>query len=434
MLKFANLFTLSAIAVVTAIPLSASATAIDGALDVPFSTNTVTSMPRQSVSLAIQSDGKILTSNIDFVTRLNADGTLESGPLNSPGFDGIKNIAVDSSNRILVGGSFTAGDCVCGSGALTRLLPDGSVDGSFNIGTGFDGNVQKIQVLPDGKILLAGTFTHLDGNPVRPIVRLNQDGTLDPSWALDPSITSTNFSALTLLNDGSVIAAGGNLTASPDSFVYKLTSTGGRDPAFNIVTCTPNGSTDITSIKKTPSGSFVLAGTFQGCANHLSEGIIQITSTGAFDPTFDTGGGLTGGNSGQYGVDLYVQLDGKVILVGVFSGYNTTLTSGIIRLLPNGSVDPTFELGAGFDPNNQGKAMAIQPSGGILIGGIISGFNGTTVGNIIRLYNAPDVAPGPDNHTLPNTGMNTIFQSAIALGGLIMVLAGIALFRRKRSS
>jgi hypothetical protein len=41
---------------------------------------------------------------------------------------------------------------------LARLNPDGSVDTTFDPGTGFDSVPRQLVALPDGKILAMGTF------------------------------------------------------------------------------------------------------------------------------------------------------------------------------------------------------------------------------------------------------------------------------------
>ena len=62
---------------------------------------------------------------------------------------------------------------------IIRLLPDGSKDFSFNIGSGADGIVESVVLQSDGKILLGGHFKTFNGLPFAGLVRLNSDGTID---------------------------------------------------------------------------------------------------------------------------------------------------------------------------------------------------------------------------------------------------------------
>jgi hypothetical protein len=74
-------------------------------------------------------------------------------------------IAVQSDGKVLVGGQFGAFNEDGGISHLVRLNTDGTVDTTFsaNIGTGFDNDVQAIAVQPDGKILVGGVFSSLNG-------------------------------------------------------------------------------------------------------------------------------------------------------------------------------------------------------------------------------------------------------------------------------
>ena len=62
---------------------------------------------------------------------------------------------------------------------LVRLNSNGSIDTSFNIGTGFDNTVWTIDIQPDGKILVGGDFSTYNGTSRNRIVRLNSNGSID---------------------------------------------------------------------------------------------------------------------------------------------------------------------------------------------------------------------------------------------------------------
>src|SRR6185436_1440237 len=69
-----------------------------------------------------------------------------------------------------------------GSNRLARLYPDGSLDPSFNPGTGPDGDINAVAIQPDGRIVVAGYFNRFDGVSRSGIARLNADGSLDTSF------------------------------------------------------------------------------------------------------------------------------------------------------------------------------------------------------------------------------------------------------------
>ncbi|HXH31973.1 MAG TPA: delta-60 repeat domain-containing protein [Bacteriovoracaceae bacterium] len=70
---------------------------------------------------------------------------------------------------------------------MLRLFKDGTIDCSWNKdGTGFqvEATVNAVIALPDGKVLVGGIFKTYNGSPVPNLIRLNEDGTLDPSFDL----------------------------------------------------------------------------------------------------------------------------------------------------------------------------------------------------------------------------------------------------------
>src|SRR5947207_15444190 len=61
----------------------------------------------------------------------------------------------------------------------------GSLDTTFNPGTGGDGLVESMLVQSDGKILICGNFTTFNNTSHAYIARLNSDGSVDESFHAD---------------------------------------------------------------------------------------------------------------------------------------------------------------------------------------------------------------------------------------------------------
>ena len=77
------------------------------------------------------------------------------------GFNGnVWSVAAQTDGKVVVGGSFTAVNGVT-SNRIARLNADGTVDAAFsaNLGTGPDNDVLSVAVQTDGKIVLGGWFT-----------------------------------------------------------------------------------------------------------------------------------------------------------------------------------------------------------------------------------------------------------------------------------
>jgi uncharacterized delta-60 repeat protein len=125
-------------------------------------------------TIAIQNDQKIVcgTFSSPGIFRLNTSGSLDTSFNN--GQNGFNNtllgIAIQSDGKILAGGIFTSynGTSI---NRIVRLNTDGSIDSSFNIGSGFNNWVYSVAIQNDGKILAGGIFTSYNGTSINRIDR-----------------------------------------------------------------------------------------------------------------------------------------------------------------------------------------------------------------------------------------------------------------------
>jgi hypothetical protein len=121
-----------------------------------------------------------------------------------------------------------------------------------------------------------------------------------------------------------------------------------------------------------------LYGNFTGYTNgyvtDYAGRIIRLNSDLTNDTTFSTG---TGFNSVLFdGESIIEQGDSKIIATGSFTSYNGTSANRIIRINSDGSIDPSFVYGTGFNSFTQGGA--IDSNGSIVITGYFSSYNGTS--------------------------------------------------------
>jgi len=174
-------------------------------------------------------------SSAGHFVQLNSNGTLDTtfqSAVGTAANNYVKTIAVQSDGKILLGGNFTSFNQTS-AGRLARLNSDGTLDSAFmaNIGSGFNVAVESVVVQPDNKILVSGGWTTFNGISRPRILRLNSDGTIDPtftaggSWATPPRII--------LLENGSVLVYGQkNSGTSLSAGIHRLNSSGGLDSAF----------------------------------------------------------------------------------------------------------------------------------------------------------------------------------------------------------
>lgn len=183
-----------------------------------------TAKTRSKLTLALQTDGKILflhsTSIARFrilgwaLTRYNTDGTPDptfnqGSPLSSKCKSDGNALVVQFDGRIVVGGTdgaLSTNPTVNPGFCLERINVDGSHDSSFraaDLWTKFDANVQlhSLSTLPNGSLLAVGQIcdTMVCGVVA---ARYDVDGVLDPSFgvagivkqlALDRTFAVTNY-------------------------------------------------------------------------------------------------------------------------------------------------------------------------------------------------------------------------------------------------
>ena len=187
----------------------------NGSLDLGFSPGTGADNTVRSV--ALQADGKVLVGGLfatfngsarRFLARLNSNGSLDlpfpagSGPDNTVYF-----VAPQPDGTIYITGTFTSVNGTAING-VARLRADGSLDPSFNPPSGAAGGaVYHLLRQANGKIVIGGAFTSVNGQPVNRFARLEPDGSLDPSFT--PGLGPINdVLTLALQGDGEVVAGG----------------------------------------------------------------------------------------------------------------------------------------------------------------------------------------------------------------------------------
>src|SRR5262249_6012375 len=141
-------------------------------------------------SVAIQSDAKVLIGgyftkvngvNRNRIARLNANGTLDTSFQNGlAGADsGVYSIAVQTDGKLVIGGLFTTVNGVSRH-QIARLNQNGTLDTEFLRGlSGADSTVVSVALRRDGRVLIGGFFTKVNDVNRGPVAQLNGDGTLD---------------------------------------------------------------------------------------------------------------------------------------------------------------------------------------------------------------------------------------------------------------
>ena len=336
------------------------------------------------------------------------------------GFDNtVRTVSLQSDGKLIVGG-----DYLNFNGTVTpyfcRLFPDGSKDTSFNLGTSFNGRVYCSLVQPDGKIVVGGAFTSFNGGTANRLIRLNSDGSVDATFNTQVAASIGIIYSLALQANGSIVVVGSfikynGVTANR---VARLLSDGTLDASF-ITGLGASGVIEEVQIQS--DGKIVLSGSFD-FFNGISNGkIIRLNSDGSPDPTFNTGLGFNGSVSA-----LALQSDGKLVVGGNFNIYNGNTANKIIRLNTDGSVDLTFVSGLGFS-GGVVEVIKLNALGSIAVGGSFTGtYDGFDVNRVVFLSSGGVLDPLFDIGTGPSSA--SVLDLSIAADGSCYVAGSFSIF------
>jgi uncharacterized delta-60 repeat protein len=296
---------------------------------------------------------------------------------------------------------------------LVQEIP-GTLDTSFNHkdtgngnGEGADDDVVIIAEQPDGKLIIAGKFRHYNGKEIGQIARINIDGTLDESFKqgkglIDHFKQNSDVYDVKTQKDGKILVAGrlGEYNNTPVNNLIRLKNDGALDPNFDIsksATIESSINKKINCIAIQADGKILLGTGSTRNDDMLSHSIIRINEDGSLDSSFTT-------TVHEEILSLAIQPDGSIIAGGYFPngiigidnngiprsdfnienknfGLTKTITlqpdgkiiigsrQGIYRLLPDGLIDAAFER----PPEKEVEIINLLPDGEILLGGDFSG-------------------------------------------------------------
>ena len=326
-------------------------------------------------TMALLPDGKIMIGGNfsayqyyrrNRIARLLKNGKLDTGFDPSMGANGPVNaLALQPDGKVLVGGSFTSFDNRPGS-HLVRLDEYGNYDNTFHVFNNWDPNVEinDILVLPDGKIMVGGRFTQIEGLPYQSLVRLNSDGSIDTTYKR--AFPFSIIHKLTLLPSGQLLAAG--------SQSLRVNTDGSIDSTFQEL-----DAAEIFTIALQPDGKIVTGSGGQFVQFSYYGYVNRFNANGTKDTAFTPG--IT--NRANYPLSVQtvgILSNGEILAGGRFAQFNNVNANNVILLDSNGTVDPDF-TGDANDAVYTSKILA----GKALLGGAFNKYNGVARNGINRV-------------------------------------------------
>lgn len=305
---------------------------------------------------------QLASGNWSYVIKLTSSGNVVTSFVSPDFFTGSsgtnpQGFSCGPSGEIYTWGWFDHVNGVAAPG-LARLKSDGSVDTSFNIGTGLpNGGAYNVVGLSNGQVVLGGSFTSFNGHSVGNIVRLNHDGSIDTTFAMGTGFSGA-VAFVTELPGNALFAAqfgGGSYDGTPTGVGVRLTATGALDSSFSYSLASYP-----TSLNVLPNGHFLVGGALQyhpwgyfaGLRVLDTNGSVLVTPTLRFPGTVYFMAPLAGG---------------KIVVAGDIDYVNGTPVNNVFRLNADLTVDSTFTGAAGSAGSVPVCTGVVQPDGKIIL-------------------------------------------------------------------
>jgi uncharacterized delta-60 repeat protein len=363
-----------------------------------------------------------------------------------PGFsaDGARAVLMLPDGRAVAAGA--VGDVDGHDIGAARYLASGALDTTFGgdglvaVGGcptfGEGGGASAAMLQPDGRLVLVGECA---GGFFLTVARLNVDGSLDPSFGTAGQVLTSFppdlFSAAAgiLQPDGRIVAVGRSGFSAP--FVAlkaaRYNPDGSLDPSFGTggtLTLPLAQSFFVQDAVLQADGKLLIAGTYGPLAGGPDDfGLVRLLPNGSLDTSFD-GDGLVTSDFGaeEEGHSVIVLGDGRIVLGG-----RRASDLALVRYLPDGSLDRTFGTGglatADSGTNEFAGQLIVLPNGKLQVGGYTANAQGNAVDFLLARFHADgslDTSFGSSGFIQTDFDAGSIDgSSAVAVAGPDLILA-----------
>jgi uncharacterized delta-60 repeat protein len=171
-----------------------------------------------------------------------------------------------------------------------------ALSSAFGAGEGVNGEVFATAVQSDGKIVIGGRFSAVNGIARNNIARLNADGTLDRSFAEQEGVNG-QVNALAIQNNGGILV-GGTFTQAGRVEMPNLArylATGEMDKTFGGTGGADSGTNgSVYALAVQPDGKIIVGGNFSSVFGKPQRSIARLNADGTLDSSLTTRNALSG--------------------------------------------------------------------------------------------------------------------------------------------
>lgn len=245
-------------------------------------------------------------------------------------------------------------------------------------------------------------------------VTFRADATFDPG-DFKNGLAKASPTIFAVQSDGKILVGGdfSSYDNNDAAYLIRMNTDASYDSTFVLDGSGLEGKVEAIAIQS--DGKILVGGWFTTYNSSSSPYIVRLNSDGSPDTTFDqTGSGLAGGN---YIDDIEIQSDGKILAKGDFTSYNGTAAQNIIRLNADGSHDTSFT--SGLTSGNTVDGIELQSDDSI----IIFGGSGVYAGTNFKLARLSSDGSIDGTFTTPN-GLDDDVSDVVILDDDSIITAG----------
>lgn len=301
---------------------------------------------------------------------------------------------------------------------LVRLNSDGTKDNSFNVSSGFNGQILAMIELADGSIVVGGDFTSYRARPAYRIAKIDSSGNLDTGFNPATGSNGFNNAVRALVLNGSTIYVGGDFTTyrgGAAKYVAKIDTSGALDTAFNPTTGN-NGSDNRVRALAWDGSALYIGGDFTHYRGVAANRFAKLDSSG----NMDTGFSGTGAN----GLVRAIVTDnaGSIWFGGDFTTFQGSPANRIGKVSSGGVLDTTFSPSSGSNGITSGSTyvygLALNGSN-LFAAGTFTKYRGTNANRIAKINATTGVLDTTYNPTSGNNGANNVVNAVVSSGSTV---------------
>ncbi len=334
----------------------------------------------------------------------------------------IKAMARDRSGNLLVGGQFNQINGASRTN-LARLTPSGLVQTSF--APVLDDRVDTIAVQQDGSILIGGAFSNINGQPRAALARLDASGALDSSFNPDfqlPDSGQRRVAAMHLMDDGKLLVAGNfsGVNGFPSKTLVRLLPNGAVDSSFSSSAVDLYWLEDDLALSLDSQGRILLGGKSLN-VNGVSRNLVRLLANGSLDVSFNPF--IDGPVRSLSTRGSTIVLGGEFNFVAGQERFLAASLNGNGALLPFNPITPP----AGEIPPLYSSVRSIVPlfASNLFVGGAFGTVQNQTRNNLAQLLDSGALAgsfgnPGIAGETAFEPGIHTMLvepDGRLVIGG-----------------